>query len=130
LRRGGEDDPRRRFRTGRQKRTHERELNAVFARRGTRHRELERVVEIALRDAPRDHRLRDFGRVLGHRLCDVRIVCDEPEQLRVAEILVTGGFPICLRPQISLVKQARFRVEQRFEPEYVARVNRIHRGTK
>jgi len=74
--------------------------------------------------------LRDFGRVLGHRLCDVRIVCDEPEQLRVAEILVTGGFPICLRPQISLVKQARFRVEQRFEPEYVARVNRIHRGTK
>ena len=85
---------------------------ALLARDAARHHEAERVVEIGAFDAALDHHARDIGDVGRHAPGERRVVCDEPEQLRIGEVAAAFSFSVDLRVDDPIRQQARLRIEE------------------
>ena len=104
----------------------ERELEALLARWGARHHELERIVEVGAQRAALDHHARDVDDPVRHALHERRVVRDEPEQLGIAEVLLPLRVPVALRLDDALAEQVRLGVEEARERLRVAVVDGLH----
>ena len=124
------DRLRRGCRAGPQEKLDQRDLQTLFARRRARHDQLQRIVQIGLVDAARDHGLGDLDDVVGHPFHQRRVVGDEPEELGIAEILRAVRLAIARGLDDAFAQQAWLGVEKARQPRYIAAPDRRHGSAK
>src|SRR5690606_18943347 len=89
----------------------------------TRHDETQRIVEVFLIDAARNHRLGDLRHVGRHIVYERWIVGDEPEELGIQEILLALGVPIAIWLADALNQELRFGLDKPLKRRDIARMN-------
>ena len=124
------DRLRRGCRAGPQEKLDQRDLQTLFARRRTRHDELQRIVQVGLVDAARDHGPGDLDDVVGHPLHQRRVVGDEPEELGIAEILRAVRLAVARGLDDAFAQEARLGIEKARQPRDIAAPDRRHGSAK